>query len=69
MEGILYCIYSMVSGENETGWVWQGKMNFIMDNLIADKKCVPMIIVASSGYSFKDNEYPVFFREILTVSL
>ena len=37
------------------------KMNFIMDNLIADKKCVPMIIVASSGYSFKDNEYPVFF--------
>ena len=25
-------------GENETGWVWQGKMNFIMDNLIADKK-------------------------------
>lgn len=48
-------------GENETGWVWQGKMNFIMDNLIADKKCVPMIIVASSGYSFKDNEYPVFF--------
>ena len=22
-------------GENETGWVWQGKMNFIMDNLIA----------------------------------
>ena len=48
-------------GENETGWVWQGKMNFIMDNLIADKKCVPMIIVASSGYAFKDNEYPVFF--------
>ena len=33
----------------------------IMDNLIADKKCVPMIIVASSGYAFKDNEYPVFF--------
>lgn len=32
-----------------------------MDNLIADKKCVPMIIVASSGYAFKDNEYPVFF--------
>ncbi|WP_455720088.1 alpha/beta hydrolase-fold protein [Agathobacter sp.] len=48
-------------GENETGWVWQGKMNFILDNLIAQKKCVPMIIVASSGYAFKDKEYPVFF--------
>lgn len=48
-------------GENETGWIWQGKMNFIMDNLIAENKCVPMIIVASSGYSFRKNEYPAFF--------
>lgn len=22
-------------GENETGWIWQGKLNYIMDNLIA----------------------------------
>ena len=22
-------------GENETGWIWQGKVNFILDNLIA----------------------------------
>jgi hypothetical protein len=26
-------------GENETGWIWQGKLNFIMDNLIAGKQC------------------------------
>lgn len=23
-------------GENETGWIWQGKLNYIMDNLIAE---------------------------------
>ena len=36
-------------GENETGWVWQGKMNFIMDNLIAEGKAEPMIVVMESG--------------------
>ena len=32
-------------GEDERGWVVQGRVNFIMDNLIAEKKCKPMIIV------------------------
>ncbi len=36
-------------GENETTWVHQGKMNFIMDNLIEDKKAVPCIVVMSNG--------------------
>ncbi len=39
-------------GENETGWVWQGKINYIADNLIAEGKCEEMIIVMNSGYSF-----------------
>ncbi|NLX24394.1 MAG: esterase [Lentisphaerae bacterium] len=36
-------------GEDETGWSVQGYMSFIMDNLIAEKKAVPMIIVMDSG--------------------
>ena len=45
----------------KNGALYIGTIPSSMDNLIADKKCVPMIIVASSGYAFKDNEYPVFF--------
>jgi len=37
-------------GENETGWLWQGKINYIADNMIADGKCEEMIIVMSCLY-------------------
>ena len=37
------------SGENETSWVKQGRVSFILDNLIAAKKAVPMIIVMENG--------------------
>lgn len=48
-------------GENETGWIWQGKLNFIMDNLIEEGKCEQMIVVMCSGYAFRDGEKPVFY--------
>jgi enterochelin esterase-like enzyme len=38
-------------GEDETGWVRQGHVNFILDNLIAEKKAVPMIVVMEKGYA------------------
>jgi enterochelin esterase-like enzyme len=38
-------------GEDETGWTRQGKANFILDNLIAEKKAVPMIVVMEKGYA------------------
>jgi enterochelin esterase-like enzyme len=38
------------SGEDETGWPVQGKANLILDNLISEKKAVPMIIVMDKGY-------------------
>ena len=38
------------SGEDETGWVRQGRTNYIMDNLIAEGKAVPMIVVMDLGY-------------------
>lgn len=39
------------SGEDETGWAQQGKANLILDNLIAEMKAVPMIIVMENGYA------------------
>ncbi|RPI03318.1 MAG: esterase [Ignavibacteriae bacterium] len=36
-------------GENETGWSNQGKANLIMDNLIAEGKAKPFIIVMDNG--------------------
>lgn len=38
-------------GEDETGWPNQGKMNFILDNLIAEGKATPMIVVMDRGYA------------------
>src|SRR5215212_2440759 len=37
------------AGEDETGWYAQGRVNFIMDNLIAAGKAKPMIIVMENG--------------------
>ena len=36
-------------GENETGWSAQGRANLIMDNLIAEGKAKPFIIVMDNG--------------------
>ena len=41
------------SGEDETGWIFQGHANLILDNLIAQSKAVPMIIVMDNGYAAK----------------
>jgi enterochelin esterase-like enzyme len=38
-------------GEDETGWPNQGKVDFILDNLIAEGKAVPMLIVMDRGYA------------------
>ncbi len=48
-------------GEDETGWIWNGKLNLILDNLIAEGKCSEMIAVVACGYAFKEGESPVFF--------
>ena len=46
---VLYLQHGM--GEDETGWTFQGRANLILDNLIAAKKAVPMIIVMDNGYA------------------
>jgi enterochelin esterase family protein len=44
------------SGENETSWTWQGKANLILDNLIAERKAVPMLVVMDQGYGTKPGQ-------------
>jgi enterochelin esterase-like enzyme len=44
------------SGEDERGWPIQGHVSFIMDNLIAEKKAVPMLVVMERGYAEKPSE-------------
>lgn len=59
------------SGEDETGWSAQGKMDLIMDNLIAAQKAVPMIVVMDRGYALSTdgkagNSFPqVLVKEII----
>ncbi|MBR4228815.1 MAG: esterase [Bacteroidales bacterium] len=44
---VLYLMHG--AGEDETGWSTQGMLRDIMDNLIAAKECVPMIVVMERG--------------------
>jgi enterochelin esterase-like enzyme len=40
---VLYILHG--GGEDERGWATQGKTNLILDNLIAEKKAKPMLVV------------------------
>ena len=44
---VLYLLHG--SGENEQGWVDQGHVDFILDNMIANKEAEEMIVVVMSG--------------------
>ena len=51
---ILYLLHG--AGENERGWSLQGHMSAILDNLIAEKKSTPMIVVMDNGYAIAKGE-------------
>ena len=51
---VLYLLHGW--GENEQGWHTQGHVDFIMDNLIAEKKAKPMIIVMDNLNAVKPGE-------------
>lgn len=40
--------------ENEYSWHMNGKMNFILDNLISEGKALPMIVVMDNGMTVSD---------------
>lgn len=42
------------AGEDETGWIDMGRVNLILDNLIAEGACKKMLVVMNSGWSFRD---------------
>ncbi len=47
-------------GENETSWFWEGKLNYIADNLLSQSACEEMIIVCAAGYATEKNENGLF---------
>lgn len=59
-------------GENETAWVNQGKVNFILDRLIAEKKAEPMMVVMCNGMPAYESDEGIRvgaaleFEELLT---
>ena len=44
---VLYILHG--GGEDERGWATQGKTDLILDNLIAEKKAKPMLVVMPDG--------------------
>ncbi|MCX6900246.1 MAG: alpha/beta hydrolase-fold protein [Verrucomicrobia bacterium] len=46
---VLYLLHG--SGDDDSGWTWIGRANFIADNLIAEHKSKPMIIVMPAGHA------------------
>ncbi len=53
------------AGEDERGWSSQGRANFIMDNLIAEGACRPMIVVMDRGYAQQGREENRFGEVLL----
>src|SRR6478672_5412896 len=51
---VLYLLHGW--GENEQGWHTQGHVDFILDNLIAEKKAKPMLIVMDNLNAVKPGE-------------
>ncbi|HBY62812.1 MAG TPA: esterase [Solibacterales bacterium] len=49
-------------GEDESGWTRQGRANFILDNLIAEGKAKPMIVVMANGYARRAGAVPADLR-------
>lgn len=47
-------------GEDERGWPNQGRVGFIMDNLIAAKKAKPMLVVMEQGYARRPGDTGAF---------
>jgi enterochelin esterase-like enzyme len=65
---VLYLLHG--GGEDERGWAEQGKTDIIMDNLIAEKKAKPMLIVmmdgnfSTRGNGFGENMLKAFTAEL-----
>jgi enterochelin esterase family protein len=45
----------LFNGQDEAGWTTDGKVNVVLDNLLADKKAVPMVIVMPNNTIHGEN--------------
>jgi len=45
-------------GEDETGWIRQGRANFVLDNLQAEGHSKPLIVVMAYGYAQRAGQPP-----------
>lgn len=63
---VLYILHG--GGEDERGWAAQGKTDLILDNLIAEKKVEPMVVIMPDGNmpiaAFDDRGLKIFEREM-----
>jgi enterochelin esterase family protein len=48
---VLYLLHG--AGSNETSWTQRGRANVILDNLIADGKLKPLVVVMPFGFAFQ----------------
>jgi len=48
---VLYLLHG--NGEDQSGWVRNGRANIILDNLIAEHKVKPMIVVMPQGHALQ----------------
>jgi enterochelin esterase-like enzyme len=69
---VLYILHG--GGEDERGWATQGKTDLILDNLIAERKAKPMLIVMMDGNlgsggiaGFGERSLQLFERELKEV--
>jgi enterochelin esterase-like enzyme len=58
---VLYLLHGI--GDDERGWTGKGSAEVILDNLIADKKIVPMIVVMPNGRAAKEDRPGGDFRK------
>lgn len=47
----LYLLHG--NGEAQNGWVMNGRANIILDNLIAERKALPMVVVMPQGHALQ----------------
>lgn len=52
---VLYLLHG--SGDDETGWLTKGKVKAIIDSLITNQLCPPMIVVMPNGYLEQTGKY------------
>lgn len=66
---VLYILHG--GGEDQTGWAKQGKTSFIIDNLVQEKKAVPMLVVMPdanmNGSAFEEPVLKMFESELKQV--